>query len=181
MSPAYMIQSAGAIRRQPLLVPDGPGLYAFLLNDASALDPALDALGLQLDSARLGAQPILYLGCSRDSLRRRLKTHLSHDTARSTFRMSLGAVLSTSLQLTPRPVGTPRCFSFDPPGEQVLSAWIDRHVSVALRVARDPAPVERDLIQTADPVLNISGRRNQAAWTVSMLRRRCRGQEASPC
>lgn len=175
MLSSYLIQPAGAIRDHIAYLPDTGGIYVLLLDEPKALDPALRSAGLRLDPLRLGGRAILYLGATDDSLRRRLKCHLSDDTARSTFRMSLGAVLAEQLDLKARPSGL-RGFRFDPSGEARLSRWIESHVSVAVRESGHALVEEKSLIAVQDPLLNIAGRRDKtSAETVLLLRRRLRG------
>lgn len=176
MLSAYLIQPAGAIRRHIARLPDEGGVYALLLDDPQALQPALDRAQLKLDPLRLGKRAILYLGASDDSLRRRLKCHLSDDSYRSPFRMSLGAVLSEELGLIPRPSSHPRAFGFEAESERKLSKWIEAHVSVAVRAAPHALVEEKALIATRAPLLNIAGRpRNPETETLVLLRQRVRG------
>lgn len=177
----YLIQPASAMRRNPLMIPDAPGLYALLLDHPDALEPALERAGLKLDPVRLGRRAVLYIGASDDSLRRRVKCHLSDDTCRSTFRMSLGAVLAEQLQLVARPVPRQSYFGFEPQSELALSRWIGDHVSVAVRPANGARAQEPDLIRAEQPPLNIAARnRSAGAEVMLMLRRRCQGLSFQP-
>ena len=178
---SYLIQPVSAMRRHPDLIPDLPGLYALLLDHPDALEPALQAARLKLDPVRLGRRSVLYIGATDDSLRRRLKCHLSNDTCRSTFRMSLGAVLAEELGLVARPVPGQRYFGFEPDSEAVLSQWIGEHVSVAVRPGRGARASEPDLIRTEQPTLNIAARESSfGAGVMMMLRRRCQGLSFNP-
>jgi hypothetical protein len=173
-SHTYLIHPARAIREDPNLLPAGRGLYGFLLNDAAALQPSLSRWGLGLDGLQLGGRPIIYLGASADSLRRRVPWHLKDDTQSSTFRASLGALLADELRLELRPSGGP-LFAFTPPSEARLTNWIFAHISVVLREAPRPLAREARLIRKVQPLLNIAGRhRSDSAWTLLLLRRRCR-------
>ncbi|MCZ4109572.1 hypothetical protein O3U67_15890 [Brevundimonas diminuta] len=175
MLSSYLIQPSGAIRQFIHQIPEEGGVYAMLLDHPEALQPALDRARLRLDPLRLGKRAILYLGATDDSLRCRLKCHLSNDTARSTFRQSLGAVLAEELKLEARPSGR-RGFSFEPRSELILSDWINDHISIAVRSAPYALVEEKTLIALQDPLLNIAGRRGKAsAETVLILRRRLRG------
>lgn len=170
----YVIQSAQAIRAAPDLVPDTGGLYGFMLKDAASLQPALDRAGLSLDVMGLGDRPMLYIGASGASLRRRLYDHLRDDSQASTFRMSLGALLTEELELKVRPLASRAAFGFEPEHEARLTQWIGEHLDVAWLPAERPALEERRMIQSQDPLLNISGRRaHDSAWTLLLLRRRC--------
>jgi len=176
MLSGYTIQPVTAMRNHPELAPDTAGLYALLLDHPDAIRPSLEAASLRLDGLRLGKRPVLYIGATSDSLRRRLKTHTSHDTCRSTFRMSLGAVLAEQLHLVAQPVVGQPYFGFNSFSEAKLSAWIDGHVSIAFRA--DPASMvlERDLIASGDPLLNIAGRHKRpGASQILELRKQCKG------
>ena len=176
MLTAYTIQPMGAMRQNPDFLPEVAGVYALLLDDPVALAPALERAHLSLDPLRLGQRAILYLGSTGDSLRRRLKCHLSHDTCRSTFRMSLGALLADELGLEVRVVSGQRYFGFEPASEQRLSRWIDDNMSVALRTSNHALVEEKSLIASSDPVLNIQGRSDRiSAGTVVLMRHRLRG------
>ena len=173
---AYMIQPVSAMRRHLQIVPETSGVYAFLLDEPHTLQPALDRAHLSMDSLRLGQRDILYLGATEDSLRRRLKAHLSDDTCRSTFRMSLGALLAEELDLKVLPRRGVRYFGFEPESEARLSHWIERHLSVAVRASAQAMQEERSLIAKRDPVLNISGRHHQhGACGGLVMRRTLRG------
>lgn len=176
MLSSYMIQPAGAMRRHLAQVPDTGGLYALLLDTPDALEPALARASLRLDTLRLGRRAVLYIGATDDSLRRRLKCHLSDDTCRSTFRMSLGAVLAEELGLVARIIPGAKYFGFEPDGEQRLSHWIEAHVSVAVRPSSQAIVEEKALIASEGPLLNIAGRRHsRSAGVVLVLRDRMRG------
>jgi hypothetical protein len=176
MTSAYLIQPACAMRGHFELLPDTGGVYAMLLDNPAALAPALHRANLQLDALRMGRRDILYLGATEDSLRRRIKSHLSDDSYRSNFRMSLGALLAEELGLLARPRPGCRYFSFEPESEQRLSDWIGTNISIALRTSPHAMVEEKALIGLNDPVLNISQRRAQpSASAVLLLRRRMRG------
>lgn len=178
---SYMIQPVSAMRRNPMMIPDVPGLYAMLLDHPEALEPALEQAGLKLEPVRLGRRAVLYIGASEDSLRRRIKCHLSDDTCRSTFRMSLGAVLAEQLGLEARPIPRQSYFGFEPASEQTLSRWIGDHVSVAIRPAIGARAKESQLIRAEQPPLNIAARQGSAgAEEIMMLRRRCQGLSFKP-
>jgi len=176
MTSSYMIQPASAMRQHIEMAPESGGVYALLLDTPDALEEALARASLKLDTVRLGSRPILYLGATEDSLRRRLKCHLSTDTCRSTFRMSLGALLAEELRLEARPIDGVSYFGFSPDSEHRLNAWIDAHVTVALRPASNALAEERVLIGSHDPLLNIAGRRlRPSAEAILVLRDRMRG------
>lgn len=181
MLSSYSVQPAAVLREHIAMTPDVGGIYAMLLDMPEALEAALARAHLTLDPLRLGRRAILYLGATDDSLRRRLKCHLSNDTCRSTFRMSLGALLAEELNLVARPVPGQRYFGFEPDSEAMLSAWINAHVSVAVRCAPHAMVEEKSLIASRGPVLNIQHRRDRTgAEAVLLLRRQMRGLPFDP-
>ena len=181
MHTTYLIQPASAMREHARLLPERAGIYALLLDNPEALEPALERAHLKLDPLRLGKRAILYLGATEDSLRGRVMCHLSNDTCTSTFRMSLGAVLAEELGLVVRPVPGERYFGFEPESERRLSTWIQANVSVAARPSRHAMVMEKSLIADHAPVLNIKGRTDrQGAEVLLLMRQRMRGLPIDP-
>jgi hypothetical protein len=127
-----------------------------------------------MDVMGLGQRPLIYIGASGDSLRRRVRSHLRDDTQTSSFRMSLGALLRDELALTVKPVHHRRVFGFVPQDEARLTAWMIQNLDVGVLPALRPMDMERRAITQSDPVFNITGRRaHDAAWQILLLRRRC--------
>ncbi len=176
MLKSYLIQPARAMRDHARLLPETAGVYAMLLDNPEALEPALRRAHLELDPLRLGRRAVLYLGATEDSLRNRVKCHLSDDTCISTFRMSLGAILAEQLGLRVRKNDEVPYFGFERASELRLSRWIQANVSVAARPSPYAMLEEKSLIATQNPLLNIHGRRGRPGTdAVVMLRRRVRG------
>lgn len=177
MHKTYVIHSADAIHSDITLIPEVGGLYAFSLKDPSVLAEPLARAGLTMDVMGLGQRPLIYIGASGDSLRRRVRSHLRDDTQTSSFRMSLGALLSSDLALKVKPIRHKRVFGFVPQDEARLTAWMIENLDVGILPASRPMALERRAITLSDPVLNIQGRRvHDAAWQVLLLRRRCLDQ-----
>lgn len=178
---SYMIHPVSAMRAHPGLIPDVGGLYALILDHPEELEPSLERARLKLEEVFLGGRHVLYIGATAHSLRRRLKHHLADDTCMSTFRMSLAAVVMDTLALKVRIVPGQRYFGLIPDSEQLLSAWIAEHVSVAVRPHARARDVEHRLISRAQPPLNIAGRgATEGAAEMARLRRRCRGLPLQP-
>ncbi|MBJ7484202.1 GIY-YIG nuclease family protein [Brevundimonas sp.] len=176
MTSTYLIQPARAMRDHARMLPETGGVYAMLLDNPEALEPALRRASLKLDPLRLGKRAILYLGATEDSLRTRVKCHLSDDTCISTFRMSLGAVLAEELGLVVWPRPGERYFGFERESELKLSAWVQANVSVAARVSRHAMKIEKALIASRHPALNIKFRNDrQGAEVLMLMRERMRG------
>lgn len=181
MISSYLIQPARAMREHARLLPETGGIYAMLLDNPEALEPALRAANLELDPLRLGRRAVLYLGATEDSLRSRVKCHLSDDTCISTFRMSLGAILAEELGLVVRQNDEVPYFGFERESELRLSRWIQANVSVAARSSTYAMMEEKALIATQEPLLNIQGRRGRPGTdALLMLRRRVRGLPIDP-
>jgi len=152
----YAIHTCSAILADPELVPDRPGLYAILLEQADALDEACSEHGVALPPVRLGRRRVIYVGASQDSLRLRLKFHFGRDARTSTFRMTLGALLARQLQLRATPTPGKKYFRFGGRAEEgALTAWLKENVSVAVAEHADPFPWERRCIGSLEPLLNI--------------------------
>ncbi len=183
MRKTYVIHSVEAIHADITLIPEVGGLYAFSLKQPSVLAEPLARAGLAMDVMGVGQRPLIYIGASGDNLRRRVRSHLRDDTQTSSFRMSLGALLSNDLALTVKPVRHKHVFGFVPQDEARLTAWMVENLDVGVLPASRPMVMERRAISQSGPLLNIKGRRvHDDAWQVLLLRRRCLDQtlEAKP-
>lgn len=170
----YTIHASRAIRLRPWLAPDRAGLYAVLLNHRTALDGAFANAGLELPPASHGTRPILYIGATSDSLRRRLTSHTRRDSRTSNLRMTLGALLTLELGLRGQPTPNKRYYDFGVAGEARLTAWMDEHLSIGLRPTQNPHLHERRLIERQRPLLNIQFQhRSPLARGLLSLRRAC--------
>lgn len=177
----YSIFSCASVRAQPDLVPDRAGVYVFTLADSEVLNEALARHDTVLEPLSLGVRRAVYFGSTDDSLRRRLKVHLTSDSVGSTFRRSLGLLLAPELSLHPVPVPTQRYFHFAGRGEEVLTQWMCEHLNVAVRVCTDSKVCERRLIQSQSPILNIQHRHmTPMARRLTALRRRQSGRDLPP-
>ena len=136
---------------------DGPGLYAWHVDEAGA--EALSAgAGLPV------GQGLVYVGqagaagrasVSGATLRQRLlRQHLRGDVRSSTWRKSLAAVLSEVLDLRPGEGGRLADAS-----EERLSAWMEEHLSVVALplVAATLLHVESEVVRLLDPPFNLRG------------------------
>jgi hypothetical protein len=115
---------------RPSPVPAIGGVYAWYFSawptgiDASA---CIERDGLKLLYAGISPSPPPGNGkaASRQTLRSRLRSHLCGNAAGSTLRRTLGCLLSDSLGLCLRRVGsTGRRYTFTNPGERVLDQWL---------------------------------------------------------
>jgi hypothetical protein len=162
-------------------LPQRPGLYKVLLADAEGFaDTCLTAL-------ETGA--LLYIGKAEKSLEGRdVRQHLSSErTGSSTLRRSLGAVLHDRLCLKARPRSDGRIsnYRFDPEGEQHLTAWMLKYLSVSWLECASAAEAkagEPALISELAPALNIDHNpRGRYVPLIQALRARCREEAAHDC
>jgi hypothetical protein len=155
---------------------DGAGLYAIFLKKASLL-PGIE----------VGQSGLLYIGKSEWSLEAR--NHFDYqNSASSTLRRSLGAILKQELKLSAFPRGFrknagPRDiqnYRFDEKGEIALSKWMNDNLEFSyLLLKKDHIKTsERQHIQKHDPPLNISLSKNPMRMKLAELRKLCR-EEAS--
>jgi hypothetical protein len=142
--------------------PDTKGIYAWWFKDISSIVPVNGTRG----TADLN---LLYVGIgpstakSKQSLRDRLKSHISPNTTKSTLRRTLACLLSETLMLQLEVARTSRKKSSKAvthhfglkANEQILSKWMDSHAKVSWVAHDRPWDVEQELIQILKPPLNI--------------------------
>lgn len=98
-------------------------------------------------------------------------------TQRARLSALLCALLSDSLGIELRRIGSGQRFTFTAPGEEVLSRWIESHARVTCQPHHSPWQVESMLIGSLDLPLNLDqNRAHPAHQTVSNARRRARSQ-----
>jgi hypothetical protein len=145
------------------------GVYALYLSDPLALGT------IEVDPSGL-----LYIGMTEDSLE--VRDHFGHkDSAFSSPRRSLGAILKKELELTAIPRGLGRsakdmtCYRFAGGGEKELSKWMVKHLECGFAVLEDSSvgDVERELIECLRPPLNLDKWDNPQKKTIKRLRRAC--------
>jgi hypothetical protein len=149
--------------------PHAPGVYAWFLDEATALR----------SMPRQSGEPI-YIGTSSNLAQRRDETHFkTGGTGFSTLRRSLGALLKDELNLRALPRGTGpsdqnfRCYRFDDGGEARLTGWMRQHLRVGICAHSEPEELERGLIALAQPPLNLTGWANPHAAELKALRKAC--------
>jgi len=156
---------------------DQPGLYAWWA-DSKARRAISGALGLDVPeliyAGEAGATRWPSGARSSATLRSRIHTnHLSGNVSSSTFRLTLAAILLEDLGLE---VVKPEQLS--PRSDQALSAWIRRHLHIAIAPYPDRdhlTEVEERVLDRLDPILNIRGRPSSPARRrLTELRRRIR-------
>jgi hypothetical protein len=160
-----------AARRRPEAVgaPSTPGVYAIFLRRQGTLAsivPSVDG--------------IVYIGRSSNLAQRELGTHFqTGQSGFSTVRRSLGAMLLDELDLKPRPRGNGAsennylCYRFDDAGEQRLSDWMHENLDLAVHSVANPGQLERELVVTAQPPLNLTHWSNPDAASIKAARKAC--------
>jgi hypothetical protein len=158
-----------------LTAPPAPGVYAFFLRPGAALP-----------GVRAATDGFVYVGLSSDLAQREFGTHFQPgQSGFSTLRRSLGALLIDELDLQPLPRGAGlsdtnfRNYRFDGPGEQRLSTWMYENLEVAVHAVPDPRLLERTLIESAGPPLNLTLWSNPDAAMIKAARKSC--VEAARC
>jgi hypothetical protein len=137
---------------------DQPGLYAWWVDESGAA--ALGAgLGIPVPAGRVyvgqaGAASSRTAIPSRSTLRRRIgRSHLGGKVRGSTLRRTLASILLAPLSLE---LLAPKQLSAD--SEAVLSAWMSRHLSLAVHAAASGeqlAALEKQVVDALRPPLNV--------------------------
>lgn len=111
---------------------------------------------------------------SASRLRTRLITHATKDASRSTLRLSLGVLLSGKLGLT---LGVHRGrLNWGPEGELGLTRWMNEHARVTWVVDDEPWVIETELLAGAPLALNVDGRTDAFAVSLSEWRQQVRSE-----
>lgn len=151
--------SANRLAAQPDLLPDRTGVYVIA---GRAIIPVLHREGYYSSAgschAFWGMDAIAYIGCAfRSSIRKRIGDHLFGDSRKSTFRQSLGILLTDDLGLSPIGVRGQAGFHFGE-GEADLSIWIQSNLWFAYQATDKPIELERALVRAGNPPFNIKER-----------------------
>ncbi|MFZ1427392.1 MAG: hypothetical protein WAS21_11525 [Geminicoccaceae bacterium] len=155
--------------RAPTTVIGKPGIYALFLTD-----PA------RLKDLAFGPDGLLYIGKAGKRLKRRY--HFAHtDSARSSPRRSLGALLKQELGLQAIPRGSKNAaadfdrYRFTPEGEACLTTWMKAYLDYAFVVVEQKTiSIEKKLIAAKKPPLNLTDWDNPQAPFIEARRRHCR-------
>lgn len=160
LSPSRLYTRSEVLIR-PCPVPAAPGVYGWWFRQLPA----------DMDTASCRSadgQVLLYTGISPrrpssngvrpsgQTIRTRIRTHLSGNAEGSTPRKTLGCLLAKELGIELRRVGSGRRMTFLH-GEQALSEWLAANVSVSWVVHPAPWKLEHYLINILDVPLNLEG------------------------
>jgi hypothetical protein len=140
-------------------VPRVAGLYAWYFKEAPPSVPVSDC-------HMWNGMPLLYVGISpkkpplngakpsRQKLWNRIRYHMRGNAYGSTLRLTLGCLLSETLGIELRRVGSGDRLTFAD-GEEKLSDWIRQHARVAWMPHTRPWEVEERLIRSLSLPLNL--------------------------
>lgn len=152
------------------------GVYAWYFDSVPAAVPTKDCV-------RLGVWTLLYVGMSprtfaaglsRQNLRTRLRYHFRGNAEGSTLRLTVGCLLSATLGLQLRRVGSGKRLTFGE-GEKRLTAWLSDHARVCWVVSEEPEKLETQLIGAVSLPLNLDqNTAHEFCRTLEALRRSAR-------
>jgi hypothetical protein len=155
---------------QPCPVPKSPGVYGWWFRTTPG---AIDVS----HCAQRNGLTLLYTGISpkrppsngkppsSQNLRKRIINHYGGSAEGSTLRKTLGVLLSDELGIELRRVGSGRRRTFGRHGEALLTDWMADNALVSWVVLHEPWLFEKDLIDTLDLPLNLSGNKHNAFHT----------------
>lgn len=153
--------------------PASPGVYGWWMRKGALNVP--DAPYQEQDGHQL-----LYVGISprkpsaagrvsKSTLRERLVTHATKDASRSTLRRTLGVLLTDELGLN---LGVHNGREhYGPQGEALISRWLIENARIAWAVDPRPWVAEDELLEDATLALNLDGRSDAFARSISDRRR----------
>jgi hypothetical protein len=145
-------------------IPKSPGVYAWYFRNFPSEIPTADCL-------RFKALTLLYIGISpcapakngkppsKQNLSRRIRYHYRGNAAGSTLRLSLGCLLSVTLNIELRTVGSGDRLTFAG-GEKRLSEWMAENACVVWRECAEPWRIEEELISAICLPLNLDQNRS---------------------
>ena len=99
-----------------------------------------------------------------------MRDHFKGNAEGSTLRLTLGCLLSKTLNVELRRVGSGRRHTFTNPGEIILDAWMSRHARVAWVAVQHPWLVEKKLLSTVVLPLNLQGNLHPFVATLKSIR-----------
>ncbi|WP_091181073.1 GIY-YIG nuclease family protein [Paramicrobacterium humi] len=109
---------------------------------------------------------------SNSRLRDGLTAHSMKDASRSTLRLSLGVLLSDELGLTLGAYGGR--LNWGPASEEKLTRWMLGHARISWVIDDAPWVIEKELLASISLALNLDGRTDGFAMSLSERRQRFR-------
>jgi hypothetical protein len=144
-------------------VPNSAGIYAWFFDwcpEGIPPEELVRSFGFVLLYVGIAPGPPSASGkSSHQTLRHRLRYHFRGNAEGSTLRLSLGCLLSQSLGIELRRVGSGRRMTFGA-GEQALNDWLGRGARIAWMVCDEPWKTEEYLIRTVSLPLNLDQNRH---------------------
>jgi hypothetical protein len=148
---------------RPCPVPNSAGVYAWFFDwcpEGIPPERLVHSFGFVLLYVGIAPGPTVGFGrSSPQTLRHRLRYHFRGNAEGSTLRLSLGCLLSQSLGIELRRVGSGRRMTFGA-GEQALDDWLGRNARIAWMVCDEPWKTEEYLIRTVSLPLNLDQNRH---------------------
>jgi len=167
---------ANEILIRPSPVPKSAGVYAWYFDELPPgvpVEGCHQALGHTL--LYVGIAPrkphALNLKPSERTLRHRMRDHFGGNAEGSTLRLTLGCLLSDTLGIRLRRVGSGIRRTFTNPGEIILDKWMAEHARVAWVPIEQPWRVETELLSTMSLPLNLQGNTHAFVSTLKNVRR----------
>lgn len=170
------VWSRSEVLSAPSPVPKTPGVYAWYFRNFPPEIPTADCL-------RFNDLTLLYIGISpsapprngkapsKQNLFRRVRYHYRGNAEGSTLRLSLGCLLSATLNIELRRVGSGNRLTFAD-GEKRLSDWMEENAFVTWIECDEPWRIEEALISTICLPLNLDQNRASQFHAVLSERRR---------
>jgi hypothetical protein len=162
LDPSKLWTRAEVLAR-PCPVPASAGVYAWFFDwcpQGIALEELVHSFGFALLYVGIAPGPPSASGkSSSQTLRSRLRYHFRGNAEGSSLRLSLGCLLSQSLGIELRRVGSGRRLTFGP-GERTLDDWLGRSARIAWMVCDEPWKTEGYLIRTVTLPLNLDQNRH---------------------
>jgi len=157
------VWSRSEVLSAPSPVPKSPGVYAWYFRNFPPEIPTADCL-------RFNDLTLLYIGTSpsapprngkapsKQNLFRRVRYHYRGNAEGSTLRLSLGCLLSATLNIELRRVGSGNRLTFAD-GERRLSDWMEENAFVGWIECDEPWRIEERLISAICLPLNLDQNR----------------------
>jgi len=177
---AQLLEPAKLWTRNEVLSRPGPvpkvaGVYAWFFRECPDGVPTEGCV-------RCGEMILLYVGISpkappatgtssRQTLRSRVRYHFRGNAEGSTLRLTLGCLLSRSIGIELRRVGSGLRMTFGL-GERILNEWLDQNARVAWLTCDEPWRVEEELIRSVSLPLNLDQNRNHSFHAALSEKRR---------
>jgi hypothetical protein len=106
----------------------------------------------------------------------RLGDHFRGNAEGSTLRLTLGCLLSDTLGIQLRRVGSGRRFTFTNAGEQKLDAWMAQNARVVWAITEKPWEVEKSLLRSLSLPLNVHDNVHPFVPTLRMIRQEAKAR-----